>query len=107
MSLWSSELDIVIAAIECFALMNEEAGLLLTLDGTPIHPAPLYTAYYKFSHETQQITTGIATHYRCSKSNTNCAVNVKEADNKQGISNVARCLFISSSTTICLIVLFY
>ncbi len=59
MSLWSSELNIVLVAIECFALMYEEAGLLLTLDGTPIHPAPLYTAYYKFANEAQQLTTGI------------------------------------------------
>ena len=59
MSLWSSEQDVVLMAMECFALMNEEASLLMTLDGcNPIHPAPLYTAYYKFGREGQQVTTG-------------------------------------------------
>ena len=59
MSLWSSEQDIVLLAMECFALMNEEAHLVMALDGSnQIHPAPLNTAYYKFGNESQKVTTG-------------------------------------------------
>ena len=59
MSLWSSEQDIVLLAMECFALMNEEAHLVMTLDGgSQIHPAPLNIAYYRFGNESQKVTTG-------------------------------------------------
>lgn len=59
MSLWSSDQDVVLLAMDCFALMNEEASLVMTLDGSnQIHPAPLNTAYYKFGNEIQKVTTG-------------------------------------------------
>ena len=61
MSLWSSEQNLVLLSMECFALLNEEASLVMTLDGNnQIHPPPLYTVYYKFGHESQQVTTGRA-----------------------------------------------
>uniref|UniRef100_A0A7M5VE60 Ras-GAP domain-containing protein n=3 Tax=Clytia hemisphaerica TaxID=252671 RepID=A0A7M5VE60_9CNID len=51
-TLWSSETEKVLLAMKCFGLLYEECSLLTT--DRPIHPAPLTSAYYKFSNDVLQ-----------------------------------------------------
>lgn len=53
-TLWSTETDKVLLAMKCFGLLYEESCLLTSDRPSPIHPAALSTAYYKFGNDVQQ-----------------------------------------------------